>query len=295
MKLSPSLFFSLCLICTFGLGFAPAATAGETEAELVEISGARAMLDRGLPADHPPFMAIRPPAGIQSTDEEPQIFGTENYGYISVTGTAFNPANDTAEFYTTSYSALTCRDGSPYEYFDAQVDPPAGSRINGVRFWGSDTHPSENMHAYLWERCQPAFGAGTPTITELINEDVSSGSGGQYSKFAGFSARTADTIGCVYLIRVRFGLVNGCDGESLYLLRARFQYKRQVSPAPATATFNDVGTGHIFFRYVEALVDSGITAGCGGGSYCPDAPVSRGQMAVFLSKALGLHWSQFSF
>jgi hypothetical protein len=38
-------------------------------------------------------------------------------------------------------------------------------------------------------------------------------------------------------------------------------------------------------------VKSGITAGCGGGNYCLDAALTRGQMAVFLSKALGLHFA----
>jgi hypothetical protein len=71
---------------------------------------------------------------------------------------------------------------------------------------------------------------------------------------------------------------------------ARIRWKRQVSPAPGTATFNDVPTNHVFFQFVEALAASGITAGCGSGNYCPDAPLTRGQMAVFLSKALGLHW-----
>jgi hypothetical protein len=61
-----------------------------------------------------------------------------------------------------------------------------------------------------------------------------------------------------------------------------------VSPAPGTATFNDVPTNHPFFRYVEALYASGITAGCGSNNFCPDAPVTRGQMSVFLAKALGL-------
>ena len=70
----------------------------------------------------------------------------------------------------------------------------------------------------------------------------------------------------------------------------RLYYKLQVSPAPAQATFNDVPTGHPFFQFVEALVASGITAGCGNGNYCPDNPVTRGQMAVFIAKALGLHW-----
>lgn len=49
-------------------------------------------------------------------------------------------------------------------------------------------------------------------------------------------------------------------------------------------------TTHPFFRYVEALAAAGITGGCAPVSYCPDAPVTRGQMAVFLSTALGLHF-----
>jgi len=68
-------------------------------------------------------------------------------------------------------------------------------------------------------------------------------------------------------------------------------WNRQVSPAPATATFADVPTGHWAFQFVEALADSGITGGCGGGNYCPDDPLTRAQMAVFLSAALGLHWA----
>ena len=76
----------------------------------------------------------------------------------------------------------------------------------------------------------------------------------------------------------------------LAIRMVRIRWKRQVSPAPGTATFNDVPTNHLFFQFVEALAASGITAGCGSGNYCPDAPLTRGQMAVFLSKALGLHW-----
>jgi hypothetical protein len=71
----------------------------------------------------------------------------------------------------------------------------------------------------------------------------------------------------------------------------RVFYKLQVSPAPATATFpTDVPTSHPFFRFIEAMAASGITGGCGPGSYCPDSAVTRGQMAVFLATALGLHF-----
>ena len=71
---------------------------------------------------------------------------------------------------------------------------------------------------------------------------------------------------------------------------ARIFWRRQVSPAPGTATFNDVPTSDQGFQFIEALAASGITAGCAGGNYCPDAPLTRRQMAVFLGKALGLHW-----
>src|SRR5206468_9440122 len=58
-------------------------------------------------------------------------------------------------------------------------------------------------------------------------------------------------------------------------------YQRQVGPAPATATFNDVPTSSPQFRYVEALVDTSVTGGCAPNLYCPNDPVTRGQMAVF--------------
>jgi hypothetical protein len=57
------------------------------------------------------------------------------------------------------------------------------------------------------------------------------------------------------------------------------------------ATFADVPANHPFFRFVQALVSSGITVGCGAGRYCVDDPLTRGQMAVFLSIALGLHFT----
>jgi hypothetical protein len=67
-------------------------------------------------------------------------------------------------------------------------------------------------------------------------------------------------------------------------------YRLRVSPAPATATFGDVPVGHPLMRFVEALVAAGSTGGCGGGNYRPDAPLTRGQMAIFLATALGLHF-----
>ena len=70
----------------------------------------------------------------------------------------------------------------------------------------------------------------------------------------------------------------------------RILYQLQVSPPPPSATFNDVPSSDPGYQFVEALVQSGITAGCGSGNFCPDAPLTRRQMAVFLAKALGLQF-----
>ena len=53
--------------------------------------------------------------------------------------------------------------------------------------------------------------------------------------------------------------------------------------------FNDVPPGYIFRPYIEAFYSAGITSGCSTSPmlFCPDSPVTRGQMAVFIERALG--------
>jgi len=55
----------------------------------------------------------------------------------------------------------------------------------------------------------------------------------------------------------------------------------------AVPPFSDVA-GHPFEEHIEWLRQAEITSGCGGGRFCPDARVTRGQMASFLSRALVL-------
>jgi hypothetical protein len=54
------------------------------------------------------------------------------------------------------------------------------------------------------------------------------------------------------------------------------------------AAFLDVPPTHPFYDVIGKLSASGITAGCGGGNFCPDAIVTREQMAAFLIKAVGI-------
>ena len=46
-------------------------------------------------------------------------------------------------------------------------------------------------------------------------------------------------------------------------------------------SFTDVPRSNGFYGFVETLLHRGVTAGCTGTSYCPTAPTSREQMAVF--------------
>ena len=80
------------------------------------------------------------------------------------------------------------------------------------------------------------------------------------------------------------------SGQPPQLNGAAIGYRLQIGPAPATATFGDVPTTHLYFRAIEALAASGITAGCGSGNFCPSQNVTRGEMAAFLARALGLHF-----
>ncbi|MBL8216995.1 MAG: S-layer homology domain-containing protein [Bryobacterales bacterium] len=50
--------------------------------------------------------------------------------------------------------------------------------------------------------------------------------------------------------------------------------------------FADVPASHASFRYIQKLRDLGVTNGCTASTYCPDATVTRGQMAAFLVRAL---------
>jgi cytochrome c peroxidase len=56
---------------------------------------------------------------------------------------------------------------------------------------------------------------------------------------------------------------------------------------PPRRRFGDVLPGLPIAGYVERLAKDGVTAGCGNGSFCPDQPITRRQMAVFLVAASG--------
>jgi hypothetical protein len=105
-----------------------------------------------------------------------------------------------------------------------------------------------------------------------------------FHDFVNTVARNGVTAGC--------GGGNYCPDASVtraqmavFLLKS--EHGAAYAPPPCTGVFPDVPCpGAFAVDWIEQLHTEGVTTGCGGGNYCPDAPVTRAQMAVFLLKTL---------
>jgi hypothetical protein len=179
----------------------------------------------------------------------------------------------------TGFGALYCSGGDCTLY--AGLFLPAGALVSSIELEACDADAGGGVGAILYRT-----GKLETSLTALATTATGGSPGCITATGTLASAHTIDNVNNTYFVQV--DITGGTLATRLHAVRVL--YNLQVSPAPATSTFGDVPTSHPFFQFVEALVASGITAGCGGGNYCPDAPLTRGQMAVFLSKALGLHF-----
>jgi S-layer homology domain len=61
------------------------------------------------------------------------------------------------------------------------------------------------------------------------------------------------------------------------------------APPACTGIFTDVPCPSGFaVDYIEGLYNEGVTAGCGGGNFCPNANITNAQMSVFLVKGFNI-------
>jgi hypothetical protein len=72
---------------------------------------------------------------------------------------------------------------------------------------------------------------------------------------------------------------------AVFLLKAK--HGASFTPPDVVPTFTDTA-GHFAEDWIEQLAVEGITSGCGAGIYCPESPVTRAQMAIFLVKTFNL-------
>ena len=107
-------------------------------------------------------------------------------------------------------------------------------------------------------------------------------------KNAGITSGCATTPGLIYcpdatVTRAQMAvfLLKGIHGSAY------------TPPAVVSSTgFTDVSADYWAAPWIKQLAAEGITSGCGAGFYCPDAAVTRAQMAIFLLKSK--HGSSYS-
>ncbi|HUQ90129.1 MAG TPA: S-layer homology domain-containing protein [Bryobacteraceae bacterium] len=156
------------------------------------------------------------------------------------------------------------------EYFGGSIDPVNGGlwvageyvkpKINGVSQWGT-------WVSYFPWSTSPLYDdvLSTSPFFDFINVI------GQYSITKGCTARTF----CP-------GSVTTRSQMAAFVVRSIYGDTFTFSSTPA---FTDVPVNHPQFQYIQKLKELGITQGCTVTAFCPDAPVTRAQAAVFVIRA----------
>jgi S-layer homology domain len=233
-----------------------------------------------------PRVAGKPPGATHALPQGPNAAWGPQQGATWIAASQFTVSLSTGaptltyagnHFYNSPGSA------SPTRYY-AQLQVEPGVLISHLSCDYNDSSAANNI-SFAWQRYTTDFAGGGSTNVTIDSFTTAGTPGVDFDFLLGpetmqiYDGATDDLINHYIAADVAGDTsIAGCFAF----------WNRQVAPAPAVATFGDVPTNHIFFQFIEALSDSQITGGCGGGNYCPDDPVTRGQMATFIAKALGL-------
>jgi len=226
-------------------------------------------------------------AAFPALAEQPGSLRPKTYGTQDQTVLTLGPCDAHDRSPSTPFQVFTCDElkaGQDNVFNSAvpswQLHLPEGALLEEVDFHYWDSIDGSQPFVSL-----QAMGSGAPD--QIINDNLPEFSGGvNDAAFVITPPRVIHNLNTMYVLSMQLDTTDLTHYEALYWITVR--YRLQVSPAPEVATFNDVPTSHPFFQFIEALAASGITGGCGGGNYCPDAPLTRGQMAVFLTETFHL-------
>lgn len=220
------------------------------------------------------------PNALRTTRQVPDAFGTQDYTVTTISATSFYPETSGSSYITSgSWGRFQCN-GCPLSNFFVGLDLPAGAVIDFIGL-NSTTNVPAIIGAELARRDKFGNLGVIGGIDSTVHADWDTDFNANPIGFL-WQGRTGEAL----VLHVQFA----SDPNPQFFGWVEVWWRRSVSPAPATAIFTDVPTTHTYFRAIEALAASGITAGCGGGNFCPNQNVTRGEMAAFLARALGLHW-----
>ena len=174
------------------------------------------------------------------------------YTTLDATGSYGTIADDASALCTDCYS-VEVTGARPAAHWDATIDETINPTAV-VQTWKlhvGDSFPDVPTS-------QPFY----PFIENLFHNAITGGCGGGSYCPAGSTTRGQMAV---FLLKAKHGsgyVPPACDGS-----------------------FPDVPCPSQFADWIEQLAAEAITGGCGGGNYCPDNPVTRAQMAVFLLKS----------
>ena len=226
-------------------------------------------------------------AGVQRAiagADTPQTWGTTNTSYVTIPEWAFSPSSSTVAYSDVGNPARRYA-LTPLSFFFASPSVPPGALLQNLEFDFCNSQPMGGSSILL------LLYDASPTNSSLSLLAQITGAANQ-----GCASAVADLSGLNYTVdnanhRLLLETAFGPNGDSTTSFSgAIVGYRLQVSLAPLPPEFADVPQTDPGFQYVEALAGSGVTSGCGNGNFCPDAAVTRKQMAVFLAKALGLYF-----
>ncbi len=263
------------------------------------LAAALGMITSAILLAQPAPAAPGPPASVRkSVPARPQTYGTTAVSYLQIPASAFVPADSNTPYASDNYGASARWPKGGSETFSAPLHLPSGALVTYLELDYLDNNALATTYAglyacdYLGQNCttHPSAGSGPGDclIAGYICTGVADASPFFTHAYVDVSGEgiVADNFeGSMSLV-----VSPEADDGSEKLAGVIVGYVLQVGVPTGTPTFNDVPAVDPGFQYIEALYASGITGGCGGGSYCPDNPVTRRQMAVFIAKALGLQW-----
>jgi len=252
--------------------------------------------ERKMPMNRPWILATGILAlgmAAAGTAEEKRLdtFGTTSFSYLRVGFSSFSPLDSSMTYSDLNFSRSvfsrfpTNANGSGK--FVAVPSLPSGALVSAVEFDWCDTSAASDLQFDVF-----SSGYTGETIQGLGSGSSDGSLGCSFTVVALDTPFTVNNDGTQLILQATLPTHDGTTSISGGVVR----YVLQVSSPPATPSFNDVPTNDQGYQYIQALLASGITGGCGSHPpfsppvYCPDSFVTRRQMAIFLAKALGLQW-----
>lgn len=226
---------------------------------------------------------------VAASPATPTTFGTTQTSYLVVTAPEITPFNSAVTYddLGNGSSRLSRYATGGFGVFVAGVDFPSGALVTSLEMDACDSNATNDHVGTVLGYCD-RFGLNCVAISSIL-QTVSDAVVPCKATTEDLSPlnHTVDNLTNNYFVEVLTTSLNSSNSFSA----ARIGYRLQVSPA-SVQTFNDVPPADFGYQFIEALVASGITGGCQAAPplYCPDAPVTRRQMAIFIAKALGLQW-----